>query len=52
MLTMAGGTTQQVSPQSLTSRQAHLVRGLVGNDQVPIMPMTMSSVTLTVLGGA
>jgi hypothetical protein len=52
MLTMAGGTTQQVSLHALTPGLHIFYAVLVGNDHMPIMPMTMSSVTLNVQSGA
>jgi hypothetical protein len=52
MVTMAGGTTQQVSLHAVTPGWHTFYAVLVGNDHMPIMPMTMSAVTLNVQSGA
>jgi hypothetical protein len=49
MLTMAGGTTQMVSILGVSPGWHTFYALLVGNDHMPIMPMTMSMVTLYVL---
>jgi hypothetical protein len=48
MLTMAGGTTQMVSTLGVSPGWHTFYALLVGNDHMPIMPMTMSMVTLYV----
>ena len=48
MLTMAGGPSQVVSLKGVTPGRHTFYAVLVGNDHMPIMPMTMASVTLYV----
>jgi hypothetical protein len=48
MLTMAGDTTQTVSLKAISPGWHTFIAVLVGNDHMPIMPMTMSSVHLLV----
>ena len=48
MLTMAGGPSQMVSLKGVTQGWHTFYAVLVGNDHMPIMPMTMASVTLYV----
>lgn len=48
MLTMAGGPSQAVSLKGVTPGWHTFYALLVGNDHMPIMPMTMASVTLYV----
>jgi hypothetical protein len=48
MLTMAGGTTQMVSILGVSTGWHTLYALLVGNDHMPIVPMTMSMVMLYV----
>jgi hypothetical protein len=48
MLTMAGGTTQMVSIVGVSPGWHTFYALLVGNDHMPIMPMTMSMVMLYV----
>ena len=48
MLTMAGGLSQGVSLKGVTLGWHTFYAVLVGNDHMPIMPMTMASVTLHV----
>jgi hypothetical protein len=52
MLTMAGGTTQLVPILGVSPGWHTFYAVLVGNDHMPIMPMTMAAVTLNVQGGA